>query len=127
MLRNKLMSNLLTGTAILASFATSGYAGFKVLADKNEPSQVPEVKTETTVQSKEIEKTSVVSNIDTPRPSASPSVMPEASVQPTPIASVSPAAQVFDDAEDERDELERVEKKELRQHEDNEEKERDDD
>ncbi|MFZ2199665.1 MAG: hypothetical protein WAV40_02675 [Microgenomates group bacterium] len=147
MTSNKLFTNIVTGTAIMASLATSGYAGIRVFASKNHETVVPEVSTPTPVPS--IPQTPAISA--TPEPSATientdnvtmddpglnemindiviPSASPTESIMPSasPASSDFPAASslpgaTFDDEDedDEDDELEHEERRE-NDHEDDE-------
>lgn len=103
---NKLFTNVITATAIVASMATTIGAGIKVAASRNNQEiEVPEVVAASPLPT----ATPVEEEIATPIPTDNPllvtQVASEVSASPSdfPVASMIPGAQ-FDDDEDEEDE-----------------------
>jgi hypothetical protein len=135
MSNNKLFTNLITGTAIVASLTTGGMAGLKVLASRNVEVEVPEL----TVASPSPSAVGtpaptalpqpVESAIPSADPSATPPVMPSASPISSdfPIASLAPGVGFDDDDDDRENELEHEDKKVNENHDEDEREDHEDD
>lgn len=137
MASNKLFTNIITGTAIIASLTTGGMAGMKVLASRNIDTEVPEVTIPSATPSASpsfapinivpVSAIPVVGDNDANH-SVSPSMSPTASPDTKfPLASIVPGGRFDDDGDSDDNELEhednhesRVnEKIEVEDHEDN--------
>lgn len=120
MASNKLFTNIITGTAIIASLTTGGMAGMKVLASRSIDTEVPEV-TAPSASPSVVPSSSPVATVPTASatpvpvetavtPSVSPTMSPEASRFP--LASIIPGGKFDDDGDDEENELEHEEDRE---------------
>lgn len=130
---NNLFTNVITGTAIIASLATGGMAGLKVLANKNVEVNVPEllavspspspttelnVKTSNDVAKDVVQADEPVGTID---PSSKPMT------DDFPVASILPGTRFDDDDESDEDELESEDTNKREDHDDDENEDREDD
>lgn len=117
---NKLFTNIITGTAIVASLTTGGMAGMKVLASRNIDAEVPEVTLPSATPSASpssapiiivpVSAIPVVGENDT-NPSVAPSITPSVSLDDNklPLASIVPGGRFDDDADSDDNELEHEE------------------